>query len=91
MKPTTLYCLGLLALPLAAHAIDAGPASPQQQETEGWLQLQSSNTAASTKPQTASAAERELAMQRWLKSFQHEIPEFFDQDAGGSVNSGSQQ
>ncbi|CAN7704047.1 MULTISPECIES: DUF3613 domain-containing protein [Pseudomonas] len=91
MKPTTLYCLGLLALPLAAHAIDAGPASPQQQETEGWLQLQSSNTAASTKPQTASAAERELAIARWLKSFQHEIPEFFDQDAGGSVNSGSQQ
>jgi hypothetical protein len=91
MKPTTLYCLGLLALPLAAHAIDAGSASPQQQETEGWLQLQSNNTAASTKPQTASAAERELAMQRWLKSFQHEIPQFFDQDAGGKVSSGAQE
>ncbi|MFJ2691937.1 DUF3613 domain-containing protein [Pseudomonas sp. NPDC087336] len=91
MKPTTLYCLSVLTLPLAAHAIDAGPASPQQQETEGWLQLQGSNAAASTKQQTASAAERELAMQRWLKSFQHEIPEFFDQDAGGTVNSGSQE
>lgn len=50
MKPTTLYYLGLLAMPLTAHAIDAGPASPQQQETEGWLQLQSSNKAASTTP-----------------------------------------
>ncbi|WP_460155588.1 DUF3613 domain-containing protein [Pseudomonas sp. S2_H10] len=88
MKPTTLYCLGLLALPLAAHAIDAGPASPQQQETEGWLQLQARNKVASDKPQTASATERELAMQRWLKSFQHEIPQFWDQDAGGKVYSG---
>jgi hypothetical protein len=91
MKSTTFFCLGLLTLPLAAHAIDAGPASAQQQETEGWLQLQSNKTAASTKPQTASATERELAMQRWLKSFQHEIPEFFDQDVGGSVDSGSQE
>ena len=49
MKPTTLCCLGLLALPLTSHAIDPGPASPQQQETEGWLQLQSSNNAASQK------------------------------------------
>ena len=89
MKPTTLYCLGLLALPLAAHAIDAGPASPQQQETEGWLQLQSSNSAASAKLQSASATERELTMQRWLKSYQHEIPPFFDQYEGGKVDSGS--
>ncbi|MCP2065254.1 DUF3613 domain-containing protein [Pseudomonas laurylsulfatiphila] len=88
MKLTTLYCLGLLALPLTAHAIDAGPASPQQQETEGWLQLQARNKVASDKPQTASATERELAMQRWLKSFQHEIPQFWDQDAGGKVYSG---
>jgi len=53
------------------------------------LQLQRNNTAASQKPQTATAAERELAMQRWLKSYQHDIPEFFDQDAGGAVDSGS--
>ena len=47
MKPTTLCCLGLLALPLTSHAIDPGPTSRQQQETEGWLQLQSSKNAAS--------------------------------------------
>jgi hypothetical protein len=91
MKSTTLCCLTLLALPLTSHAIDPGPNSPQQAETQGWLQLQSTNRAASPKPQTATAAERELAMQRWLKSYQHEIPEFFDQDAGGTVDSGSGQ
>jgi hypothetical protein len=89
MKPTILCCIGLLALPLTAHAIDPGPASPQQQETEGWLQLQRSNKAASQKPQTSTATERELSMQRWLKSYQHEIPEYFDQYESGQVDAGS--
>ncbi|MBV6826197.1 DUF3613 domain-containing protein [Pseudomonas sp. PD9R] len=88
MKSIAL-CLVLLTAPLTAHAIDAGPASPQQQETEGWLQLQSSNSAASQKLQTATATERELTLQRWLKSYQHEIPQYFDQDEGGKVDSGS--
>jgi hypothetical protein len=89
MKTIMLCGLACLALPLFAHALDAGPASLQQQETEAWLQLQGSNKAASAKPQTANATERELAMQRWLKSFQHDIPVFFEQDAGGVVDSGS--
>jgi hypothetical protein len=88
MKPTILCCIGLLALPLTAHAIDPGPASAQQQETEGWLQLQRSNKAASQKPQTSTATERELSMQRWLKSYQHEIPEYFDQYESGQVDGG---
>jgi len=89
MKTKVLCCFTLLATPLFAHAIDAGPASPQQQETEGWLLLQSRNKAASTKPQTSTATERELSMQRWLKSYEHEIPQFFDQEEGGKVDSGS--
>ncbi|MCM8739854.1 DUF3613 domain-containing protein [Pseudomonas koreensis] len=84
-----IFCFGLLALPLTSHAIDAGPASAQQQETEGWLLLQSRNKVASPKPQTTTPIERELTMQRWLKSYQHEIPQFFDQDQGGKVDSGS--
>ncbi|PTT28163.1 DUF3613 domain-containing protein [Pseudomonas sp. HMWF021] len=84
-----IVCLSLLALPLTGHAIDAGPASAQQQETEGWLQLQGRNKVPSPKLQTVTPTERELAMQRWLKSFQHEIPEFFDQQQGGKVDSGS--
>jgi len=80
-----LCYLSLLSLPLSAFAIDAGPASAQQQETEGWLQLQSRNKAASEKTQTATAAERELAMQRWLKKYKYEIPDFYDPDAGGKI------
>jgi hypothetical protein len=89
MMKAILVCLGLLILPLTSHAIDAGPASAQQQETEGWLQLQARNKVASPKPQTVTSTERELAMQRWLKSYQHEIPQFFDQEQGGKVDSGS--
>jgi hypothetical protein len=89
MMKAILVCLGLLTLPLTSHAIDAGPASAQQQETEGWLQLQGRNKVASPKPQTDTPTERELAMQRWLKSYQHEIPQFFDQEQGGKVDSGS--
>ena len=53
----TLCCLSLLSLPLGALAIDAGPASAQQQETEGWLLLQSRNKAASPDPQAATATD----------------------------------
>ena len=82
-----LCYLTLLTLPLGAHAIDTGPASAQQQETEGWLVLQSRNKAASPKPQTATATERDLAMQRWLKKYKYEIPDFYDPDAGGKIES----
>ena len=78
-------CLTLLSLPLAAQAIDAGPASAQQQETQGWLVLQSCKQATSPKPQSATVAERELAMQRWLKKYKYEIPDFYDPDAGGKI------
>jgi hypothetical protein len=88
MHPLKGLCyLTLLSLPLSAVAIDAGPASAQQQETEGWLVLQSRNKAASPKPQTATATERDLAMQRWLKKYKYEIPDFYDPDAGGKIES----
>ncbi|WP_166218299.1 DUF3613 domain-containing protein [Pseudomonas atagonensis] len=80
-----LCYLTLLTLPLSALAIDSGPASAQQQETEGWLVLQSRNKAASPKAQTATATERDLAMQRWLKKYQYEIPDFYDPDVGGKI------
>ncbi len=86
MPPLKGLCyLTLLTLPLSAVAIEAGPASAQQQETEGWLLLQSRNKVASPKPQTATATERDLAMQRWLKKYKYEIPDFYDPDAGGKV------
>ena len=86
MNPLKGLCyLTLLSLPLSATAIDAGPASAPQQETDGWLVLQSRNKAASPKPQTATATERDLAMQRWLKKYKYEIPDFYDPDAGGKI------
>ncbi|MBW3506626.1 DUF3613 domain-containing protein [Pseudomonas sp. NKUCC02_KPG] len=74
----------LLALiPLGAVAIEAGPASKSQQETENWLQLQVSGSVQSPIRQTATPAERELSLQRWLDSYKHEIPEYYKQDEGG--------
>ena len=66
MKTQHLLCLALL--PLAASAIEPGPSSPQQAETEQWLTLQVNGHAASPTPQSSSPAEREQALQRWLDS-----------------------
>ena len=74
----------LLALiPLGAVAIESGPTPKNQQETENWLQLQVSGSVQSPIRQTATPAERELSLQRWLNSYKHEIPEYYKQDEGG--------
>ena len=76
----------LLALiPLGAVAIEPGPTPKNQQETENWLQLQVSGSVQSPIRQTATPAERELSLQRWLDSYKHEIPEYYKQDEGGSA------
>lgn len=85
MKFHCLTSLALLTLPLAALAIEPGPSSPQQAETEAWMALQPSGRVASATPQKATPAERELAFKRWLDSNTHPIPEFFDQKAGGTA------
>lgn len=61
---------------------DLVPASPKLQ-TERWLQIQREGNAQSKKVQTATPAERELAMQRLLKSYEHAIPEYFGETDGG--------
>jgi hypothetical protein len=78
MKLTRLAALLLATLPLTALAIEPGPSSPQQQQTEGWLQLQVSGQLASSTPQKATPAERENAMQRLIDSYKHAIPEYFE-------------
>ncbi|AZF24842.1 hypothetical protein C4J90_0641 [Pseudomonas sp. R2-60-08W] len=85
MKLPYLASLAVLALPLGVMAIEPGPSSPQQAVTENWLALQVSGTAASATPQSASATERDVAAQRWVDSFKHEIPEFFEQKIGGKT------
>ncbi|PQZ92427.1 MULTISPECIES: DUF3613 domain-containing protein [Pseudomonas] len=89
MKAHYLACLALL--PLAASAIEPGPSSPQQAETENWMTLQINGRAASSTPQRTSPAEREQALQRWLDSNKHPIPEFFESESGGGSSGGSSQ
>ncbi|MGP6219119.1 DUF3613 domain-containing protein, partial [Pseudomonas paraeruginosa] len=44
--------------------------------------IQASGQAASPVRQGATAAERERAYQRYLKSYEHEIPEYLLEDRG---------
>jgi hypothetical protein len=87
MMTKQLMIVCMVGLSTAAWAIEPGPSSAAQQGTESWMQLQIRGVAASTQLQTASAAEREMAMQRWLNSFNYPIPEFFDQDSAGEITS----
>ncbi len=81
------YLTSLLALPLTVLAIEPGPSSKAQQETEHWLGLQVSGQAASPTVQRATSAERELAMQRWMESKKFAIPEKFNEDGASSDDS----
>ena len=87
MKTKQLSIVCMACLCTTAWAIEPGPSSAAQQDTESWMQLQIRGVVASTHLQTASATERELAMQRWLNSFNYPIPEYFDQDSGGEITS----
>ncbi|WP_085724832.1 DUF3613 domain-containing protein [Pseudomonas sp. R37(2017)] len=86
MKTKRLLILCMASLSTTAWAIGPGPSSPYQQGTEQWLQLQIRGVVASPHLQTASATERDLAMQRWLNSFNYPIPEFYDQDQAGDLS-----
>jgi hypothetical protein len=81
------FCVAFVTA--SAAAIEPGPSSPDQKQTDAWLQLQASGKAASSVPQPSSPVERDLSMQRWLNSYQHPIPDFYEQKKGGNVSSGS--
>ncbi|WP_223528503.1 DUF3613 domain-containing protein [Pseudomonas sp. BF-B-26] len=85
MNTKRLLIVCMACLTTTAWAIEPGPSSAQQQGTEQWMQLQIRGVVASPNLQTASATERELAMQRLLNSFNYPIPEFFNQDAAGKI------
>ncbi|MNC09465.1 hypothetical protein D3C75_570880 [compost metagenome] len=88
MNTKRLLIVCTACLSTTAWAIEPGPSSPYQQGTEQWLQLQIRGVVASPHLQTASATERDLAMQRWLNSFNYPIPEFYDQDTAGEMTIG---
>jgi hypothetical protein len=89
MKGQILVCIVALSLSDVAWAIDDGPSSPQQAATERWLQLQPRGVMASPIPHTVTPTERDLSLQRWLNSYQHPIPEYYEQDKGGKMSGGS--
>ncbi|KNH27606.1 hypothetical protein ACS77_10625 [Pseudomonas syringae] len=85
MNTKRLLIVCMACLSTSAWAFEPGPSSKEQKGTEQWMQLQIRGIVASPKLQTASATERDLAMQRWLNSFLYPIPEFFDQDMAGEI------
>ena len=89
MKFHYLASLTLLALPLSVQAIEPGPSSKAQQETENWLGLQPSGQDASSTVQRATPAERELAIDRLLQSKKFAIPEKFNEDGESASSGGS--
>lgn len=61
----------------------AAPATAEPQTaTRAWLAIQASGRAARPVRQSATAAERQRAYQRYLKSYEHEIPEYLLEDRG---------
>lgn len=54
--------------------------------TETWLNLQRKGEAASSHSQAMTLAEQEKIMARWLNSYDHPLPDFFEQDIGGSLS-----
>ncbi|MGE7965727.1 DUF3613 domain-containing protein [Pseudomonas sp. NPDC089918] len=87
MNTKRLLIVCMACLSTSAWAFEPGPSSKEQKGTEQWMQLQIRGIVASPKLQTASATERDLAMQRWINSFSYPIPQFFDQDAAGEMPS----
>ncbi len=70
----------------AADTPAVRPAAPATAEPQtaarAWLAIQASGRAASPVRQSATAAERQRAYQRYLKSYEHEIPEYLLEDRG---------
>ncbi|MEH6368055.1 MULTISPECIES: DUF3613 domain-containing protein [Pseudomonas] len=69
---------------LAAGAAETVQPPPREQrqvasQAESWLAIQRDGVAASSHKQVLTSAERERSYQRWLDSYQHPIPEFFEQ------------
>jgi len=53
--------------------------------TDAWMNVQVDGSQASSVPQYATAAEKELANQRLLDSYQHPIPEYMPRSPGGNT------
>ena len=81
--------LGVLALPFFVACVTVPPSNTSQLRgaplTDAWMNVQVDGTQASAEPQFATAAEKELANQRLLDSYEHPIPEYMPRSPGGST------
>ena len=85
MKKLAIVIIALAA-PLAqaedaATAQQEAPPAQVGDETRAWLQLQASGAASVTTPATTSGEVADRVYQRYLKSFEHPIPEQFQRES----------
>ena len=84
--------LGLLvSLPAAAQEYDykyerirKESKRTGQSQVDVWLNAQRDGRYASKHIQNATPLEYEMSLKRWTDSYNHPIPEYYDQKAGGS-------
>ena len=89
IKGLSMALLVTVSYPIYAHNTpEVYPWSGEQTvlATENWLTLQREGQAASPHPQSMTLAEQEKIMARWLNSYEHPLPDFFQQDIGGSLS-----
>lgn len=81
--------LGALTLPLCVACVTVPSSNTSQLRgaplTDAWMNVQVDGTQASSEPQYATAAEKELANQRLLDSYEHPIPEYMPRSPGGNA------
>lgn len=76
----------LLLAAMTAHADEPAPeadkTAPAARElpTERWLEMQRSGQAASPQAQPLSGPAMERVHQRYLKGFEHPLPQYFEHD-----------
>jgi len=82
MHAIVISMLGSMALQVHAEAKEEEVARQQNTEPESpvkaWLELQSSGRAASPQPQPFSGPVMNRAHERYLESFTHPVPPYFE-------------
>jgi hypothetical protein len=80
MKPEKILLLLFIlnAVPVGAEEAAQATAQPQPSVTRAWLDMQSSGKAASAQPQPLSGAAMNQAHERYIKSFSHPIPAYYE-------------
>lgn len=71
-------------LPVVAQALEPGPSSKSQAQTEAWLRVQARNEQASPTPQTQTPKERDESMKRWMETYKYAIPAMFKWESMGA-------